>query len=374
MRFRQMVSLQVLRGIAAIIVVCHHVFRTLTINLATEFPDLNLAVPSVLQHGNLIDLGSAGVDIFFVLSGFLMIYISEPYRTGQRTVGHFLMQRIIRIWPLYVLATLAALLPSILDFARSGALTSDLTGIRLAGLLFVPSFDAHGALQPILGVGWTLDYEALFYLCFAAVLLTVRDHLLLGLSGLLAGLYLVGSLLPVGTVPGAFLSNSILFEFLYGAAIASFLVRGATIDRKVGAVALAAGLVGLFAFSSVLGDSPYRLFTRGIPAALILIGAVSLEASVTWPAILVRLGNASYSIYLVHVLVIYRLVRRVLVPAVHFGLGAAAFELAAAIAIAGAILVGVLVHYCVEVPLLALCRSGYDWVRRRLPRPAIEEA
>ena len=374
MRLRQMVSLQVLRGAAALVVVCHHVFRALTVNLAGEFPDLHLAIPSILRHDDLIDLGSSGVDVFFVLSGFLMIYISEPYRTGRRTVGHFLMQRLIRIWPLYVLATLAALAPSILDLLRGGPPVPDLGGVRLAGLLFVPSFDAHGVLQPIVGVGWTLDYEALFYLCFAAVLSTVRDHLLAGLIGLLAALYLAGSLLPVGTVPGAFLSNPILFEFLYGAAIASFLVQGGTIGRKFGTIALIVGLVGLFACSFEHGDSPYRLFTRGIPAALILMGAVALEQSVTWPALLVRLGNASYSIYLVHVLVIYRIIHRVLVPMAQIGGGAWAIGVTAAAAIIGAVLAGLLVHTCVEAPLLAICHAGYDRVRSRWPRPAAEEA
>lgn len=372
MRLTQYASLQVLRAVAAISVVCHHVLRAVTIKLPKEFPNLDIPVPAVLQHPRLIELGSFGVDLFFVLSGFLMVYISEPYRTGRQTIGHFIVHRIIRIWPLYVLATLAALAPSIMNAAHSGTRVYDLQDFRLLGLVFVPSFDTQGLLQPILGVGWTLQYEALFYLCFAVTLLFLRQYLLLGLTGLLTVLYLFGSALPSTSVAGAFLSNGIIFEFLYGAAIASTLLSGRTIPQKYGVVALTVGVVALFACVGVSDESPYRLFARGIPAALMLIGMISLERAVAWPTVLLRLGDASYSIYLVQILVIYRIVRRVLMPTSEWGLGGGVL-LAVVIAIIGTVLAGVLVRYCIEVPLLARCHAAYRQLRSRRTAAQVEK-
>src|ERR1700735_2826619 len=99
---RQIVSIQVLRGLAACGVVCHHAFHAVTINRP---PNTILPPPLLLGNHTLVEVGSSGVDIFFVLSGFLMMYISGAYTTGGRSIWHFLSQRLIRVWPLYILAT-----------------------------------------------------------------------------------------------------------------------------------------------------------------------------------------------------------------------------------------------------------------------------
>ena len=368
MRVAQLSSLQVLRGIAAFSVVCHHALRAVTVNLPREFPDVP---PLAIFHPALIDLMSFGVDLFFVLSGFLMIYISEPYRTRRRSVGHFLLQRAIRIWPLYALATFAALAPTLAAYLQGGPLVYDLTPLRLAGFFFVPSFDMNGLVQPILGVGWTLQYEALFYLCFALALLLLRERLLPGLIGVLAVAYVVGWALPGATAAHVFLSDGIVFEFLYGAVVARLVLGHHAADPRRGCVALVLGAVLLAACAQIPGDSPYRALARGIPAALLLYGMISVDGAVAWPGFLLRLGNASYSLYLVQVLVVYRVVRRVLLPHAAGGLGGNPAEAAL-----GAILVtvaaGFAVHFALEQPLLKLCHGLVDRFKPA-PSPSVED-
>ena len=160
---------------AALAVVAHHAMRAVTVNAS---PDLKLPQPLLLTNHAMIELGAVGVDLFFILSGFLMVYIAGPYIEGRRSTGNFLLQRAIRIWPMYVLATGLYLGLSIaLRLSQGRELPFDASPLRLLSFVFVPSFNASGLLQPILGVGWTLNYEILFYLVFALALTVSRRAL-----------------------------------------------------------------------------------------------------------------------------------------------------------------------------------------------------
>ncbi len=154
-------SLQCLRAIAACAVVFHHGVWFFTKNVPES---CTFANPKLFGWigGIAKDVGAAGVDVFFVLSGFIMVYISRPYSDGNKTVLDFIVRRLIRIYPLYALVTLY----------YAGHQTSVMynPGALFRSLLFVPYEWKPGVPEPVLGIAWTLYYEVLFYGYFAVSL------------------------------------------------------------------------------------------------------------------------------------------------------------------------------------------------------------
>ena len=347
-------SLQALRGLAALAVVFHHVMRAVTINRPA---DLDLPPSPLLSNPIIVDLGAMGVDLFFVLSGFLMIYISQSYEQGKKSRGDFLANRLIRVWPLYAVVTIYLLCIAYHN-ARAGGPDFDLAPMRLASLFFIPSFNEAGILQPILGVGWTLNYEVFFYLVFAASILINRNRILAIATVLVGGSYAIGALLPEGSVLRAFLFNSVILEFLLGAAIARAYMNSMLIAKHAQACLLA-GLVALAIFASVPVDEGFRLLTRGVPAALLFAFVLLSDSKIRWPRAIVVLGDASYSIYLVHIPVLYTVAPRVMGKLSRLGFPSVATEgglIGAMIACVGA---GLLCHVVLEKPLTRLAKRVY---------------
>lgn len=351
-------SLQALRGLAALAVVFHHVLRAVTIKRPA---DLHLPPSPLLSHPMLIDLGAMGVDLFFVLSGFLMIYISRPYEQGRKSTGDFLANRLIRVWPLYAVVTICLLCQAYYN-TRAGGSGHDLTPMRLLSLFFVPSFNEAGLLQPILGVGWTLNYEVFFYLVFAAAILIKRNRILAIATVLVGGSYAVGALLPHGSVLRAFLFNSVILEFLLGAAIASAYMKGILVSKHAYAC-LTAGLVVLAIFAPVPAEEGFRLLTRGVPAALLFAFVLLSESKIRWPRAIILLGDASYSIYLVHVTVLYTVAPRVMGKLTRLGYPSVAAEGGAVAAMIGCVVVGLICHFVLEKPLTRLAKHVYHLAR-----------
>ena len=191
------VGVQVLRGIAAMLVVLCH---------ASQMVHYRLGV------GEVLFFGASGVDVFFPISGFVMAVTTRRY-WGQ--AGHaldFLVRRLIRIVPIYWGATLLKLLLIVALPAVVGATRLDAWHVT-ASFLFIPAFDAEHKAFPVVPIGWTLNFEMLFYLLFAAVL-ALRLQPLIWLGG---GLLLI-SLLPPLPAWGAIASlfSPMLLEFVGG--------------------------------------------------------------------------------------------------------------------------------------------------------------
>lgn len=351
-------SLQALRGLAALAVVFHHVLRAVTVNSPAA---LNLPASPILSNAILIDLGAIGVDLFFVLSGFLMIYISRPYQEGRKTTGDFLAHRLIRVWPLYAVVT-AYLYCLTWYNTHTGGSAFDLSALRLMSMFFVPSFNESGALQPILGVGWTLNYEIFFYLVFAAAILIQKRHLLAVSTVLVGASYAIGALLPEGAVLRAFLFNSVILEFLLGAAIATAYMKG-MISTRYAYAWLAAGLVILALFAAVPAEEGFRLLTRGVPAALLFTFVLLSDSKIRWHRAIIVLGDASYSIYLAHVPVLYVVAPRVMGKVARLGYPSLAAEAGAIAAICACLMVGLLCHVALEKPLTRLAKHAYQLAR-----------
>ncbi|CAN7414734.1 acyltransferase family protein [Rhizobium sp. LjRoot254] len=354
-------SLQALRAFAALAVVAHHAMRAVTVNADTG---LNLPEPLLLRSHAMIELGAVGVDLFFILSGFLMVYISAPYVEGRRSIGNFVLQRAIRIWPMYVIATALYLgLNIAIRLMEGRELPFNATPIRLLSFFFVPSFDASGLLQPILGVGWTLNYEMFFYLVFALALAVGRRAMVPVIAAILAGLFLAGTALPQETVAHAFLGNPILFEFLLGALAAKLFMAGRLVAVPP-SVAILAGLTLLFAFAWLPNEGYFRLLYRGIPSLLIFVGVLNLDSRITWPKWWIHVGDGSYSIYLFHLIFLFPLAGFVLRKFVAAGHVTGAAEVTALIGFLVVTAIGLLIHWMIEKPLT---RFLHELSRRKKP-------
>jgi exopolysaccharide production protein ExoZ len=353
-------SVQALRAFACLAVVAHHVFRATTVS--AQPPEGSLFVPPAY----IVQFGAAGVDIFFVISGFLMTYISGAYFSGRRSPGDFIAQRIIRIWPPYAIATLAACL--IIFFrSNSGHLNEpevpfDLQPHRLASVLFIPSFNAKGKLQPIIGPGWTLNYEMMFYACFALVVVLGRRFAFAKLAAIICLLFLVGRAVPDAVIR-QFLGAPIIFEFLFGAAIGFSQATGRlTVGLPWAWILLSPALLALFYHFGF--DGKWRLLAYGVPAVVLVIGFLSLERSVgRWPRSIILLGDASYSIYLIHTLVIYRVTKHVSLVSEH-GISRIATLTVSLAAIVTAVVAGLVFYWTIERPVIRRCQRAYETHRR----------
>lgn len=279
-------TIQALRAVAALLVVLLHAFETWGERVDPAAPGVNW------------ENGAAGVDIFFIISGFVMVISSRRLVDQAGAWPIFLRHRIVRIVPLYWLLTTVKVLAVMV--LGSVVLRTSLDFNFVAGsYLFLPVTDSAGHFRPVLPVGWTLTYEFLFYLLFAVALAMRVDTLRVVVPGL--GLIAVAALARTDAWPAwTILFDTIVVEFIFGVALAKWTLKGFRLPP-----AIAGGLV-LVGFASILIlpmiSENTRVLTWGIPAFAIVAGAVSLEPFVahTLPRWILALGDASYSIYLSH--------------------------------------------------------------------------
>lgn len=327
----RVVSIQYLRAAAALMVVFFHAE-----GMAGEYFDA--AWPS---------FGAAGVDIFFIISGFIMWVTTAP---GQTTPASFMVNRIVRIVPLYWLMTLL-LYCGWLIFRDASSLPPIHSLVK--SLLFIPFASARtGEVQPLLITGWTLNYEMFFYVVFACGLLVSRHHRML-LVGVLLGSLVALRYFAVPSSPIALTYTSpLLIEFVIGCVLGN-MYESKALPRPVIAMSLlVVGSMlllssGMFSASCIGGG---RFVRWGLPAFLIVVGALSLEPLLKVWRIPMLLGDASFSIYLTHSVVLSTLKSVVLIMAGTLPpLMAVGFIVAGFIA---SIAAGVLIYRFVESPLL----------------------
>lgn len=328
-------SIQYLRGVAALAVLLYH--------LDVQFTRLG-------NQSFMPDVLASGVDLFFVISGFIMWVTTQD---DAITPLSFYRKRLVRVVPLYwiitsVIVVAALVLPGIVQSAQF-----DLWHV-VASYLFLPyPSPIDGALNPILVPGWTLNYEMYFYAVFALTLLLPRKPRLYAVSALLLLIVFLGLVFTPETPALQFWTSTMLLEFLFGIAAGAVLVSG-RFDKAswLGWAILIGGAVGL-GFSEFLEWGGSRAFFFGVPCAAILFGAAILDRARAVPRWRVPklLGDASYSIYLSHGLTLSAIGQ---VWHSHFpnnGLSNTAFSL---VAILGGLLIGIAIHFAVEKPLIVL--------------------
>ncbi len=240
----------------------------------------------------------SGVDIFFVISGFVIVHASAKLFARPGGPGVFLSRRLRRIIPLYWIMTSLFLLVLL---AGRAAINGDIGGpvYILASYLFIPWPRPDGVVQPAFGLGWTLNYEMFFYAIFAPFLFLRRKPAVFAATLLLAGFVAVGGVLGFGNPQLAFWSNPIILEFCAGMVLALFL-PGPLIAWP-GRLALAALAIAGLHFA-VLAPASWRAAAYGLPALLLVTAAVAGTPAGMSPVerLLVRLGDASYAMYLIH--------------------------------------------------------------------------
>ena len=305
----------------------------------------------------------AGVDVFFVISGFVMVWASGPLFGAAGAGRSFLARRLARIVPLYWLTTTAFLAVALI--APAVLLSPTPTpGFVLASYAFVPAARANGAVQPLYSLGWTLNYEMMFYALFALAIALPRRQAVASAAAGLVAIVLAGRLLSPLPTALAFWSDPIVLEFGFGMALGLLRAEGVRLSGPIRAALAAGGLLLLVAGPEMAGPLAY-----GVPAAL-LVAACGLGIERPGlPGGLARLGetlgDASYAVYLVHPFVI-RGVRQA-VEATIATLPPAAFLLAA---LAATLLVAHGVHERIERPLTRRLRRLLDRPSRTASRPA----
>ena len=347
-------AIDALRGFAAMLVVVGHILD--------DAPQFNVELLAPLAG---LPIWQAGVDIFFVISGFVMIWTFGNRFGAEGAPADFAKRRLARIVPLYWLVTSITAAAAILAPSLCDRRVCEPAHFILS-LLFVPHQAPGGGLWPILGVGWTLNYEMLFYAVFA-VSLFFRAKI--GLTIIFLSLViacLVANL--VGLKSNAivsFLANSVMLEFLAGIVL-GLLVRQFGEDRRtiLGAVA-AALLLGALAWPWASG---LRLAVAG-PAAFATVALAILYYPRTGGPLgrwALSLGAASYALYLVHSLAMNLVKVPVRAGAEAIGLPSSlAFAVYVSVAMMFSLVLAFLLHRHFELPAQRLCRGG-GWHRAQV--------
>lgn len=348
----QLLAVQVLRAFAALAVVVFH----------AEYDAEVIAARAglVLEHSELLPW-MAGVDVFFVISGFIMVYTSEELFGVSGAAGFFLTRRLIRIVPLYWTATLLFLVSLVLLPSALNKAAPNLWQI-VASFLFIPVERSDGLIRPVFSLGWTLNYEMFFYGLFAAALLLRRAAAVATVTAALVLLVVVGETLHrLGIQPPTILefwSDPIVLEFAFGMGLA--LLRADRIRLTLPArAAFAAGGVLLLHLDLARPDGWLvlpPLVAYGVPAALLVAAAALGHQAQNGPRterLMAALGDASYALYLVHPFVL-RPLRLAVVAAGFAGIGAAWGYVA--LALVASVAVALVVHRRFERPLMRVLR------------------
>jgi exopolysaccharide production protein ExoZ len=333
-------NLQILRGLAALGVVFYHTAYLLPGDWHTEF---------------------FGVSTFFVLSGFIMCFITRDPKGGDATPGGFLMRRAIRIVPLYWLCTDALMVflnrP---PFHLGGAWQWISTYVPYA---FESAFFLPMERPPMLGVGWTLNFEVYFYVVFAAAILISRRFAPLIAASIVYAVIKANDYATDQIWLLKFYSHGYIHFFLHG--IVLFYVWWFTKDYLKGwakwptVIACAAIVIGVY--GSQFFPPQQQTYAYGatyFPALLVAAAlfAASAGADITWRP-LVLLGDASYAVYLSHTITL-EILRRV-TPLWKESITTTLTVVTIAT------LVGIAVHLYVEKPMLR-------WIRRYGPARMVE--
>ncbi len=282
-------SLQLCRGIAALMVVYHHVAHYVD----TFYHDYGFR--------SIFDFGFAGVDFFFLLSGFVIFYSCYKMIDHRDQLLTYSRKRFVRVYPVYWLL----MLPLLLAFTlMSGTINKDYT---FSWIEFVKTWTLYPGHKNLTGVSWSLSHEIYFYILFGLLLISRRFFALLWLVVALSGINL---LIIIFQLP---VERSFMFDFLFSGhniefflgAIAYYVIRQQGVERALyhwfilitGVTLFIASGFYLHLFHEIL-----RVILFGAASFMILVSLVRLERmnKIHISAFWVRLGDASYVLYLVH--------------------------------------------------------------------------
>lgn len=329
-------GVQILRAVAALMVLVHHVAE----ESHALFTPGSYPARTVL-------VGVSSVDLFFVISGFIMLHTSYRQIGRPGATGRFVRRRLERIFPLYWVCLAIFAVAKAIGFYQSVAPTPYAV---TASLLLLPS---HALF---ISPAWTLVFELYFYALFALWMQARRPHaLLVGLPLSAIAIAALAHALPPSGLRD-YLSNPLAFDFLYGLGLA-WLFRRGHVPRSpwlLGAIG-AIGILASAALGPVTGanaaDLPrtLRFLLFGVPAALVVYASLALpHATGRVARTLSKLGDASYALYLTHGFVMTAYARLLLDERIVRSLPLPVWM---SLAVAFSIALGVATHHLVERPL-----------------------
>lgn len=343
----ELLGVQRLRGLAVLMVVLVHIE-----DAARHLPGLAGFESWFARH-----LGYSAVDLFFVISGFIMAYITFTRPFEPRG---WLISRVIRIYPMYLLFTGMAAALWVMNPAMTMGSGEQNWGRVLLSLAGWPQ-----AELPLLFVGWTIEHEIVFYsVVFATACLLGRERLL-PVMLVLSALALLRQAVQAGTgtvIWDLHLASPYILQFTLGVLVFHFGERLPALGWKLPAALglLLLGLGSVFAEAGPINDEPMsRIVLFGLAWSAILVAVLNhergLRAAGRMPTTrdgLVQLGDASYSLYLSHLFVLGASGK----VFAHLGEDALTRLLAVAVAAGLTFAVGILTHLLVERQVIELGR------------------
>lgn len=328
-------ALQAGRAIAATMVAIYHAN--------------NFVLPLRLYDGEIVwrgfGMGYAGVEFFFVLSGFIMVYAHGRDFDRPERMPLYVLRRFVRIYPIYWIV-LIGLLALYLALGRMAPDSARDPGTILTSLLLLPSRDTD-----LLPVAWTLKHEVLFYIVFALVFFSWRAAL-----SVLVAWAAACALFGFGggdAWPGSFFLSPYNILFLVGVLVASTRIG---LPRSTVHAALVVGICGFVAVGmSEIYLGPWQLIWRTLcygAAAALVVGALA-RAPFPVPRWIVGLGDASYVVYLVHLPAMNSVAVLLAMTGLQRGIPPAAMLI---LLVGCSLVAGIAIRRLIEAPLLARFR------------------
>jgi exopolysaccharide production protein ExoZ len=293
---KKLQNIQALRGIAVLSVVLYHL-----LTVEEKYGGSQTILSSLFQFGMF------GVDLFFVISGFVMISITRGKFQCRQEVLRFFYHRVARIYPTYWVYTFLVLGVFLIKPSWVNSSQGNQVDI-LASFLLLPS-----QTLPLIMVGWTLIHEMYFYLIFTLILMLVPEKKILLAISLWAFTIIFMNLFLASNTPTInIITHPLTLEFIGGCYLAIIYYRKNT-KIKVRTLLISAFLISLIAlyafqyYQSITGNIEpqgwWRVLIFGIPAMLLVYCFTNAERSgYIIHSSLVKVGDASYSIYLSHIL------------------------------------------------------------------------
>lgn len=344
-------NVQALRGVAVLLVVLYHLGAAET----------KLWPFAEFKYFSLFSFGFGGVDIFFVISGFIITWVNYDFLGDASAIPSYLAKRLIRIYPLYLIVFTFIATTIYFELGIRGSVEYVPFLEHVKSLLLLPQHSGN-ALVPD---AWSLVFEVIFYSIFS-LFMVIPANRFVQLLALWTAL-LIGFNLAIGSTESALLNvllSPLNIEFITGCLIGVVIRKRIWVSPKV---IIAIGLLwfSVSVLASAKGFANFdlhwtRLIAFGLPSCLILYGWCALEArdNTHLPTIFQKLGDPSYSIYLTH-LTLFSAVRRyshgseVDFSPEYGALTQFAWNMLMLLAALGG---GIAVYHLIEIPLLKFLR------------------